>query len=134
MVLNASALDIIAQPKFNLTVQATLSGVSSSFTQASVVITLTPVSTNPIVLPQQLTVPERSLPGVILGTLNYTSRLPQNVSWTVGLDTSGGMFNIDGQTGIVSVAFNNSGVLNFFGAINVYSLSVTATDALSASI
>jgi hypothetical protein len=133
-VLNESALDFLVTPSFNLTVQVYLSSSPSSFTNAGVAIFLTPVATPPTVSAQFLTVPEHSLPGIVLGVLNYTSRLPMNVTWSLGVDTSGGLFDVDPTTGIVSVSnLTTYSSLDYFGPATIFSLSVTATDVLSLS-
>lgn len=127
-VLNSSALNYLSQPIFNLTVKAYLSDLSSSFTLATVTVVLTPVPTAPVVALQMLTVPAHAPPGTVLGVLNYTARLPINVTWSYGVDTSNGLFAIDGPTGIVTVGPNTTASnISFFSATTSYSLLVTAT-------
>ena len=113
-----------------MTVQAYLSGSPSSFTNAQVTVILTPVLTAPIVLPQSMSVPQLSPAGTPLGKLNYTSRLPMNVSWSIGVDTSGGLFSVDPVSGVVTVAVNGSAGLNYFGPANLFTLGITATSTI----
>lgn len=133
-VLNATALNFLKTPSFNLTVQAYLSGSSSTFTNAQVTVILTPVLTAPVVLQQSMSVPQLSPDGTPLGKLNYTSRLPMNVSWSIGVDTSGGLFSVDPVSGVVSVAVNGSAGLNYFGSVNLFTLGITATSTIQVRI
>jgi hypothetical protein len=131
-VANSSALNFESNPTFSLIVEVEYNGTGSLTDQATITVNLNDVNENPNILTASFAVNENSANGTIVGTVSASD--PDNgqtLSFSILGGNSSGAFQINSNTGTISVA--NSSGLNYESNPS-FSLLVQAQDNGSGSL
>ncbi len=127
-VANAAAVVWDVNPVFSLSVTVTEAGVPAYATTATMTITVNQQREAPIVATQVFNVPQHSLAGAVVGTINASDRdnfsVPLSYAITGGNST--GAFAIDPVTGIITVTDPH---LVDYTTNPQFNLQITVTDA-----
>lgn len=126
-VATPSALDLVANPVFSLTVEITDNGTPPLSGNATVTITLTDVNVAPTIDDATFGIDEHSIAGTEVGTVvaNDADLPPQTLSFAITAGDDGDVFSID-NNGKLAIA--DAAGLDFETTPS-FSLTVTVTDS-----
>ena len=128
VVVNADAVVWDVNPVFSLVVTVTEAGVPAYATTATMTITVNQQREAPIVATQAFFVPQHSLAGTLVGTINASDRdnLSVPLSYAITGGNSTGAFVIDPATGMITVTDPH---LVDYTTKSQFDLQITVTDA-----
>jgi VCBS repeat-containing protein len=124
-VNNSSALNILINQSFDLTIRVTDNGSPVLFAEALVTIILSDVNYAPVMANQEYTIPENQPAGTVIGTIVATDPNPgQSISFSIISGNIDNAFTLSSD-GVLSV--NNAEAINF-EMNRMYTLLVLASD------
>ncbi len=125
--VKTAILNIDLNVVYTIPVRAYIAGNTGVYTEQNITITVLPVPTPPNVPAQTMAIKEHSPALTYCGQLNFTNQLPINVTWTLALDGSNGLFIVKPNGQVFVANISNAVTALTYANANSWQLLVTAT-------